>query len=178
MWYGAGTEFTRTPPIRFSRKPHSLLETFDILEILQRKSSIASKQRRSAISAANMDDTSIHSVTKAIGQQSASDKVIDITELLENILLFLPLRSLLIAKRVSTRFSDTITHSTKIQQALFLGPHPVVNDSSKYSSARGRAGQAKIPMKIRFSMTSSFTSTIALSNRTRGCAELFATRNW
>ena len=53
---------------------------------------------------------------------SSAAKVFGISELLENVLLFLPLRELLCAKEVSTHFKATINTSLKIRQALFLEP--------------------------------------------------------
>ena len=52
----------------------------------------------------------------------ASRKVVDITELLENILLYLPLRTLLCSERVSKQFQDVIKGSPNIRQALFVEP--------------------------------------------------------
>ncbi|KAK3723022.1 hypothetical protein LTR37_002168 [Vermiconidia calcicola] len=49
-------------------------------------------------------------------------QVLDTTELFENILLFLPLKDLLLAQRISPRFRDSIKASKNIQQALFLAP--------------------------------------------------------
>lgn len=55
-------------------------------------------------------------------------QVIDTAELLENVLLYLDLRTLLFAKHVSQRFRDTMEGSIKIQRALFFQPmvHPTV----------------------------------------------------
>lgn len=53
---------------------------------------------------------------------SARDKVINTTELLENILLFVNLRTLLCSKRVSRQFWDAIDGSITIQKALFFRP--------------------------------------------------------
>ena len=49
-------------------------------------------------------------------------QVIGTAELLETILLFLDLHTLLLAKRVSTRFRDTMDASINIQKALFFEP--------------------------------------------------------
>ncbi|KAK5124658.1 hypothetical protein LTR85_001371 [Meristemomyces frigidus] len=52
----------------------------------------------------------------------ASDRLLATTELLELILLNLPMRDLLFAQRVSTRFKRVIDKSSPIQQALFFEP--------------------------------------------------------
>lgn len=44
------------------------------------------------------------------------------TELLENILKFLPMRDLLLVQRVSRKWSAVITQSTLLQQMLFFAP--------------------------------------------------------
>ena len=51
-----------------------------------------------------------------------SSRVLGITELLENILLFLPLSDMLCAKRVSKQFRDTIDRSLYVRRALFFEP--------------------------------------------------------
>lgn len=62
-------------------------------------------------------------VTPAVRQPTANmDAVPDIPELLENILLNLPIRDLLLAQRVNKTFQATILGSSKLQQALFLKP--------------------------------------------------------
>ena len=53
---------------------------------------------------------------------STSHQVFDIMELLENILLYLPIRTMLLAKRVSRQFRDTIDGSLQIRRALFFEP--------------------------------------------------------
>jgi hypothetical protein len=53
---------------------------------------------------------------------SAVDLVWRTTELLENIILFLPLRDLLLAKRISIRFRDVMNESSKVRKALFFEP--------------------------------------------------------
>ena len=53
---------------------------------------------------------------------SAVDRVWGTTELLENIILFLPRRDLLHAKRISTRFRDVMNESSKVRKALFFEP--------------------------------------------------------
>src|ERR1700712_940845 len=49
----------------------------------------------------------------------ASDRVLATTELLELILLKLPMRDLLLAQRVSSRFKRVIDNSRPIQRSLF-----------------------------------------------------------
>lgn len=49
-------------------------------------------------------------------------QILAIYELLENILLHLPLRQLLLAQCVSTAFRDLILRSGRINRALFFGP--------------------------------------------------------
>jgi hypothetical protein len=53
---------------------------------------------------------------------AASAKVFDTYELLEDILLRLPLRQLLIVQRVSKIFRQLVQNSLRIQKALFLTP--------------------------------------------------------
>lgn len=53
----------------------------------------------------------------------ASDQVLALPEILENILLYLPMGDVLLnAQRVARCWKDTINCSTKLQQALFLIP--------------------------------------------------------
>ena len=59
---------------------------------------------------------------------TAAARVAGIPELLENILLHLPLRDLFLAQRMNRTARNIIEKSTQIQQALFLrpyGPGPV-----------------------------------------------------
>ena len=51
---------------------------------------------------------------------AVASKVLGTYELLENILLHLPLRQLLLAQRVSNAFRDMIINSSKIKNVLFL----------------------------------------------------------
>ena len=53
---------------------------------------------------------------------AASAKVFDTYELLEDILLHVPLRQLLLVQRVSKTFRQLAQNSLKIQKALFLTP--------------------------------------------------------
>ena len=59
-----------------------------------------------------------------------SETALDVTELLEHILLFLPMSDLLRAQRVSKYFRDTILHSQCLQEALFLRPRGVWIDQT------------------------------------------------
>ena len=63
---------------------------------------------------------------KEVGESGASAtiKTFEITKLLEWILLYLPLRDILLAKRASRAFRDVIDGSFKIKQALFFQPLP------------------------------------------------------
>ncbi|KAK5120100.1 hypothetical protein LTR85_006581 [Meristemomyces frigidus] len=54
---------------------------------------------------------------------AATQQVLDTYELLENILLRLPLRQLLLAQRVNTGFRDLIWRSSKINRTLFFTPN-------------------------------------------------------
>ncbi|USW53060.1 Putative F-box domain-containing protein [Septoria linicola] len=75
--------------------------------------------------------TTINKITELCAQarDSPSTRVFKTYELLENILLHLPLRTLLLSQRVNKSFQDVICRSQKIKQALFLepcSPHVVV----------------------------------------------------
>jgi hypothetical protein len=54
-----------------------------------------------------------------------SEMALGVTELLENILLVLPISDLLRAQQVSRNFRDTIVQSQCLQEALFLQPKEV-----------------------------------------------------
>lgn len=54
----------------------------------------------------------------------ASNTVLDNYELLERVLLHLPLRTLLLAQRVNKSWSYVVHRSQNIQRALFLRGHP------------------------------------------------------
>ena len=51
-------------------------------------------------------------------------RVLNTTELLEMILLELPMRDILLSQRVDKNFETTIKHSLKLQRAVFLAPCP------------------------------------------------------
>ena len=53
---------------------------------------------------------------------AAGPKLASIPELLAHILLYLPMRDLLLAQRVSRTFKEVIENSAAIQRALFLAP--------------------------------------------------------
>ncbi|KAK5681768.1 hypothetical protein LTS10_006301 [Elasticomyces elasticus] len=53
---------------------------------------------------------------------TAAQQVLDLPELLESILLGLPMRDLLLAQRVSKTFQQVIVSSPHIQRALFFAP--------------------------------------------------------
>ena len=55
---------------------------------------------------------------------AATLRTLHLPELLEQILLHLPQRDLLLAQRTCTAFHQTITASPKLQRALFLAPDP------------------------------------------------------
>jgi hypothetical protein len=57
--------------------------------------------------------------------QLPSETALGVTELLENILQFLPISDLLRAQQVNKYFRDTIAQSTSLQEALFLRPKNV-----------------------------------------------------
>jgi hypothetical protein len=58
-------------------------------------------------------------------QSDAGDRLAKIPELVEIILLHLPVRDLLLAQRVSTAFKSVIDKSQPIQRALFMLPETV-----------------------------------------------------
>ena len=81
--------------------------------------SIWLRHTRTLAQAFQLSDSSINIGTNMV---SAVDLVWGTTELLENIILFLPLRDLLHAKRISTRFRDVMNESSKVRKALFFEP--------------------------------------------------------
>lgn len=50
---------------------------------------------------------------------SSTQRVFNIPELLENVLLYIPERDLLLSQRVNQTFQDTIIHSPRLQRKLF-----------------------------------------------------------
>src|ERR1700761_5411027 len=52
----------------------------------------------------------------------ATARVFGLLELFEEIVLYLPVRDILLSMRVCKTFRDTITESAQIRQALFLEP--------------------------------------------------------
>ncbi|USW56437.1 Putative F-box-like domain superfamily protein [Septoria linicola] len=59
------------------------------------------------------------------------EQVLATTELLEAILLQLPIRSVLLSQRISKTWHATITSSISLQRALFLRPAPVLSTSPR-----------------------------------------------
>ncbi|KAK4547127.1 hypothetical protein LTR36_001348 [Oleoguttula mirabilis] len=59
------------------------------------------------------------------GYKLARDRALAVTEILESILVELPMRDLLFAQRVDKRFQSVIQSSQKLQRALFFLPEPV-----------------------------------------------------
>lgn len=58
--------------------------------------------------------------TRAMAQRHMSDTVFLTTELLERILVKLPMKDLLLAQRVSKKFRNVINGSKTLRQALFF----------------------------------------------------------
>lgn len=57
------------------------------------------------------------------GSRSSTEKVLKTTELLENIISFLPMRQILGKARVSRKWKSVIDHAPSIHSSLFLRPH-------------------------------------------------------
>lgn len=66
-------------------------------------------------------------------------KVFGVTELLEKILLELPMTDLLLIQRVSRQFKSTIDGSITIQQALFFKPLPSKADKLDWADPEARS---------------------------------------
>ena len=62
-------------------------------------------------------------------ERTAAIRTFDLPELLEQILINLPQRELLLAQRVSQAFHQTISASPKLQRALFFSPDPFLPSS-------------------------------------------------
>jgi hypothetical protein len=62
-------------------------------------------------------------------EPTAAIRTFDLPELLEQILINLPQRELLLAQRVSQAFHQTISASPKLQRALFFSPDPFLPSS-------------------------------------------------
>jgi hypothetical protein len=58
---------------------------------------------------------------------TATHAVLNTTELLENILIYVPFRTLITSQRVCSLWRDTVNQSTQIKQKLFLLPQPIVD---------------------------------------------------
>ncbi|KAF2257788.1 hypothetical protein CC78DRAFT_538266 [Lojkania enalia] len=68
-------------------------------------------------------------------QSSATQEALEIYELLELILLHLPMRDLLLSQRVCSRWHLTISSSKRLQQRLFLLPRdPLANPRLAYAN--------------------------------------------
>jgi hypothetical protein len=77
---------------------------------------MAPKRRRAPlVAAANDPDPDLL-------DQSPSEKVVETTELLENILSFLPLKALLTCRKLSKRVKSVIDGSLVLREAMFLRP--------------------------------------------------------
>ncbi|KAK3642791.1 hypothetical protein LTR56_010615 [Elasticomyces elasticus] len=63
-------------------------------------------------------------LTTPEASQQHEASMLDVPELLENVLLYLPLRDIIQAQRVSKHWLDSIKSSPRIQQALFFRPKP------------------------------------------------------
>ncbi|KAK5698171.1 hypothetical protein LTR97_007132 [Elasticomyces elasticus] len=74
--------------------------------------------------------------TRSMSRTSVSNAVFQTTELLENILYFLPLKGLLIAQMVCSKWRDVITQVEHFRQALFLEP-AVPKAAWKWTMLRG-----------------------------------------
>ncbi|RMY86147.1 hypothetical protein D0862_10995 [Hortaea werneckii] len=61
-------------------------------------------------------------ITRSQTLSAARNAVLHTTELLENILYFLPMKDLLFAQRVCTEWRELIQRSVPLQEALFLRP--------------------------------------------------------
>ena len=59
-----------------------------------------------------------------IGTITAAVRVFEVTEILESIMLEVPMRDLLLSKRVSRQFQQNIVGSVNLQRALFFEPAP------------------------------------------------------
>jgi len=70
------------------------------------------------------------SLPTATSMRPAEHSVLQMTELLENILLYLPLEDLLFADRISKYWHDLVHTSIGIQRALFLAPLPATSTVS------------------------------------------------
>lgn len=60
----------------------------------------------------------------------AALQIVAVVELLEQVLLQLPLKDLLRAQQVSKHFNSVITTSKELQRALFFVPDPPTHDTS------------------------------------------------
>ncbi|KAK3050933.1 hypothetical protein LTR09_008011 [Extremus antarcticus] len=104
-----------------------------------------------------LDSDSTQPATEVEGvQTTAQQAVFNTTELLEHVLVHLPIRDILTAQRVSTRFRDIVTDSHALQRKLFFivdaAPHiRTTNDVPKTNHTlirpHGPHEQASLPEK-------------------------------
>ncbi|KAK3701548.1 hypothetical protein LTR37_015402 [Vermiconidia calcicola] len=94
---------------------------------------------------------------------AAALKVLDISELLEEILLHLPLRQLLLMQQVNKRFHAHINDSPNIRNALFLGP------STEDVEWHPRWGHKDAPRRERGHLTPLVAHLSALQHATEFC---------
>lgn len=64
-------------------------------------------------------------------EPSAAQKVLATVELLEMVLLHLPITTLFVVQQVNTTFNDTIKRSVHLRRAMFLENDPAIEASSK-----------------------------------------------
>ncbi|KAK3690775.1 hypothetical protein LTR37_018997 [Vermiconidia calcicola] len=72
--------------------------------------------------AARNNQTKSAVTTRGAARRSLSDAAFLTTELVENVLSFLPMRDLLLDQRVCRKWANTITGSKQLQQALYFAP--------------------------------------------------------
>lgn len=70
-----------------------------------------------------------HTFSNGIAIAEAIEKVLETNELLENILVRLPFKKLLLAQRVCKQWNAPIKGSLRLQRALFMTPVPVPGGS-------------------------------------------------
>ena len=75
-----------------------------------------------ALKSSAVESCKIESIQLSQAQKLSVHQVFNTTELLENILISLPRRDLLLSQRVNKTFSETIGHPINLQRALFLRP--------------------------------------------------------
>lgn len=68
-------------------------------------------------------------IPASASQKPRTPVPLEIVELLEQILLHLPMRDVLLAQRVCTRWRSVIIHSNRLQRALYFVPSPIPSGS-------------------------------------------------